>query len=130
MRDLLRHQAGLGRAVLVSSHLLSEVAQSVDDLVVIARGVLRACGPLEQVLRAAEGPVTRVRAADSAGLAAALRERGITIEHDDSGALLVQGTSPEQVGVIAAETGIALSELVAHSRSLEDAFLELTEERS
>ena len=50
MRDLLRARGGRGRAVLVSSHLLSEVAQSVDDVVVIARGVLRASGSLEQVL--------------------------------------------------------------------------------
>ena len=47
MRDLLRDEAGRGRAVLVSSHLLSEVAQSVDDVVVISHGVLRGSGPLE-----------------------------------------------------------------------------------
>ena len=65
MRDLLRAQAGRGRAVLVSSHLLSEVAQSVDDVVVIAHGGLRGSGPLESVLGGADGPVTRVRAAEA-----------------------------------------------------------------
>ncbi len=62
MRDLIRSRGGRGRAVLVSSHLLSEVAQSVDDVVVIANGTLRASGPLESVLGTAEGPTTRVRA--------------------------------------------------------------------
>src|SRR5829696_4225332 len=77
VRDLLRSEAGRGRAVLVSSHLLSEVAQSVDDVVVISHGVLRANGPLEQVLGSPEGPVTRVRATDADRLAALLGERGV-----------------------------------------------------
>ena len=82
MRELLRAQAGRGRAVLVSSHLLAEVAQSVDELVVISHGALRASGPLQQVLGAAQGEVTRVRAADNERLAAVLRERGITVEEE------------------------------------------------
>src|ERR687891_1141358 len=76
MRALLRSEAGRGRAVLVSSHLLSEVAQAADDVVVIAGGVLRANGTLESVLGGTDGPVTRVRAAGVEDLAAALRERG------------------------------------------------------
>ncbi len=84
MRELLRAQAGRGRAVLVSSHLLAEVAQSVDELVVISHGALRASGPLQQVLGAAQGEVTRVRAADNERLAAVLRERGITVEEEPS----------------------------------------------
>jgi ABC-2 type transport system ATP-binding protein len=128
MRDLLRAQAGRGRAVLVSSHLLAEVAQSVDELVVISHGELRASGPLQQVLGAAEGAVTRVRAADKASMAAALRERGITVDEEPSGALLALGTAPEVVGQVAAERGLALIELGAVSRSLEDVFFELTED--
>src|SRR3954466_5208764 len=64
MRELLRSEAGRGRAVLVSSHLLSEVSQSVDDVVVISHGELRASGSLEDVLGQAEGGATRVRAED------------------------------------------------------------------
>ena len=64
MRDMLRAQAAEGRAVLVSSHVLSEVAASVDNVVVIAGGTLRASGPLDAVLGSQDGPVTRVRAAD------------------------------------------------------------------
>jgi ABC-2 type transport system ATP-binding protein len=127
MRDLLRAEAARGRAVLVSSHLLSEVAQSVDDVVVISHGVLRGSGPLASVLGGGDGPVTRVRAADADGLARLLRERSYFVEADPSGALLVQGAAPEVVGEVAAEHRVALAELVAVSRSLEDAFFELTE---
>ena len=125
MRDLVRDQAGRGRAVLVSSHLLAEVAQSVDDVVVISSGILRANGPLASVLGSPEGPVARVASADSERLAAALGERGIAAEPDGDNALLARA-EPAAVGKAAAELGIALTELVAVSRSLEDAFLELT----
>ncbi len=125
MRDLLRAEAGRGSAVLVSSHLLSEVAQSVDDVVVIARGSLRASGSLEEVLGGADGPVTRVRAAEPERLSAVLSEAGVRAE-SQSGALIARGTTPERVGRLAADHGLALIELVAVSRSLEDAFFELT----
>jgi ABC-2 type transport system ATP-binding protein len=126
MRELLRAEAGRGRAVLVSSHLLSEIAQSVDDIVVISHGTLRASGPLQQVLHRAEGAVTRVRAGDSEALGRALAAAGIEFDRDGSGALLARGSSPEAVGVVANEHDVALSELVAVARSLEDVFFELT----
>jgi ABC-2 type transport system ATP-binding protein len=126
IRELLRYEAGRGRAVLVSSHLLSEVAQSVDDIVVISHGSLRANGPLEQVLGAGDEGATRVRSAEDERLATALRERGMAVEADPSGALLVRGVAGGEVGLVAAELGVALRELVAVSRSLEAAFLELT----
>ena len=127
IRDLLRAEADRGRAVLVSSHLLSELAQSVDDVVVIAGGELRAGGPIEHVLGGANGTVTRVRSRAPAPLAAALRERGHAFKTESTGGLIVSGATPEEVGLIAAEHGIALIELGAAARSLEDAFLELTE---
>ena len=130
MRDLLRAQAARGRAVLVSSHLLSEVAQSVDDVVVIARGALRASGPLERVLGDGGQTVTRVRAADPGALAAVLREHGVPAHRDGGEALLAPGTEPALVGALAAEHRLALVELGAVSRSLEDAFFALTEDRA
>jgi ABC-2 type transport system ATP-binding protein len=111
----------------VSSHLLSEVAQSVDDVVVIAHGTLRANGPLESVLGSPEGPATRVRAADNERLKTLLGERGVEFRDDGSGTLLVSG-GPEQVADLAAENGIALRELAPVSRSLEEAFFALTGE--
>ena len=126
IRDLLREEAGRGRAVLVSSHLLSEVAQSVDDVVVINHGVMRASGTLESVLGSSEGPVTRVRAADGDRLLAALRAEGMAVEADGSNTLIVRGSSPDLVGKVANEQRVALTELVAVSRSLEDAFFDIT----
>jgi ABC-2 type transport system ATP-binding protein len=125
MRELLRSEAGRGRAVLVSSHLLSEVAQSVDDIVVISRGELRASGPLDKVIGAAGG-ATRVRAPDAAGLAAALDSAGITYTEDGSGALLAPDATGERIGALANEQRIALAELTPVSRSLEEVFFELT----
>jgi ABC-2 type transport system ATP-binding protein len=133
MRGLMRAQAERGRAVLVSSHLLSEVAQSVDDVVVIARGELRASGPLEQVLgdaNAADGPVTRVRLADGDRLASLLREQGIAVEPDGDGVLLARGVSSDVVGAVAAEHRVALIELGTQARSLEDAFFDLTRDHA
>jgi ABC-2 type transport system ATP-binding protein len=125
MRDLVRSEAGRGRAVLVSSHLLSEVSQSVDDIVVISHGELRASGPLDQVLAQAEGGGTRVRAEDGEALSAALQAAGIEFKQGE-GALIASGTSPEAVGAAANQHHVALSELVSVGRSLEDVFFELT----
>jgi ABC-2 type transport system ATP-binding protein len=126
MRELLRSEAGRGRAVLVSSHLLSEVSQSVDDVVVIAHGKLRTAGSLQQVLGQAQGGVTRVRARDREALGRALAEAGLEYEPDDSGALLVRGVAPDAIGETANEHRVALSELVAVGPSLEDVFFQLT----
>jgi ABC-2 type transport system ATP-binding protein len=127
IRGLLRDQAGRGRAVLVSSHLLSEVAQSVDDVVVISHGTLRASGTLESVLGSPEGPVTRVRSADDELLAKALEAKGLHARPEGAGGLVVHGHSTEEVGSVANEARLALTELVAVSRSLEEAFFDLTE---
>jgi ABC-2 type transport system ATP-binding protein len=126
MRDLLRAQARRGRAVLVSSHLLSEVAQSADDAVVIAAGRLRASGPLAEVMGGGD-PATLVRTPRAAELAVHLDVAGLAVERDDD-TVVVRGASPEYVGAVAARHGFALVELRPHGRSLEDAFLSLTEE--
>jgi ABC-2 type transport system ATP-binding protein len=125
MRGLVREQAAQGRAVLVSSHLLAEVAQSVDDVVVIARGELRGRGTLQEVLGAGEETVTEVRAQDPARMAGALQARGFWGETTGD-TLLVRGATPEQVGIIAAEERLVLFGLAPRSRSLESAFFALT----
>jgi ABC-2 type transport system ATP-binding protein len=129
MRELMRSEAGRGRAVLVSSHLLSEVSQSVDDIVVISHGELRASGSLQDVLARAEGGGTRVRAPDADALTRALEATGIEFRPDPSGAPLAPGSAPERVGQVASDARVALSELTSAGRSLEDVFLELTGER-
>ena len=129
MRGLLRDQAAKGRAVLISSHLLAEVAQSVDDVVVIAKGELRGQGTLEQVLGGDEVPATEVRAQDPERLARALERRGHHVQRE-GGSLLVPGATPEQVGMIALEEQVALVGLAPRARSLEAAFFALTEDQT
>jgi ABC-2 type transport system ATP-binding protein len=130
VRDLLRAEAARGRAVLVSSHLLSEVEQSVDDVVVIAKGVMRANGPIERVLGDGGAPVTRVRSGDAERLAGLLRDMDIAVDAPSDDLLLVHDAAPEAVGEVAAEHRVVLRELVAQTRSLEEAFFELTEQRA
>jgi ABC-2 type transport system ATP-binding protein len=127
MRGLVRRHAAQGRAVLVSSHLLAEVAQSVDDVVVISKGELKGSGTLERVLGGDDGPATEVRAQDLARLKTALEARGHGAE-DQGDSLLVLGATPEQVGAVAAAEGIALLGLQPRARSLEAAFFALTGE--
>jgi ABC-2 type transport system ATP-binding protein len=125
MRDLLRRQAADGRAVLVSSHVLAEVAQSVDDVVVIADGRLRAQGTLDEVLGGDDIPATEVRAQDPGRLTAALARRGHSIQRDGD-MLVVLGASPQLVGEIAREEHLAVLGLAPRVRSLEAAFFALT----
>jgi ABC-2 type transport system ATP-binding protein len=129
LRGLLREQAAGGRAVLVSSHVLAEVAQSVDDVVVIAEGQLRAQGTLEQVLGGDDGPATEVRAHDPARLSGALERSGHRVERDGD-VLHVLGATPAEVGEIAGQERVAVLGLAPRVRSLEEAFLTLTGARA
>ena len=129
LRGLLREQAAGGRAVLVSSHVLAEVAQTVDDVIVIADGELRAQGTLDAVLGGDDGPATEVRAHDPARLAQALQRCGHRVERNGD-VLHVLGATPEQVGEIAGRERVAVLGLAPRARSLEEAFLSLTGARA
>jgi ABC-2 type transport system ATP-binding protein len=129
-RELLRHQAGEGRTVLVSSHLLAEVAQSVDDIIVLAKGQLRAQGTLEEVLGQGGETVTQVRSPYRDHMAAALEKRGYRHQALDAEWIDVYDVTPQQVGIAAAEDGITLYGLQPRQRSLEDTFLQLTGEHA
>jgi ABC-2 type transport system ATP-binding protein len=129
LRGLLREQAARGRAVLVSSHVLAEVAQSVDDVVVIAGGELRAQGTLDEVLGGEDGPATEVRAQDPVRLTGALQRHGHQVERNGD-LLHVLGATPEQVGEIAIRERVAVLGLAPRVRSLEEAFLTLTGARA
>jgi ABC-2 type transport system ATP-binding protein len=123
LRDLLRSQAGEGRTVFVSSHVLSEVSQTADELILIRDGKLISQTSLAEFTGAGRA-ASRVRAADQDRLATALRERGGSIERED-GALLVAGLSGEEIGGVALAEGIALHELAPRQSSLEERFLEV-----
>ncbi len=129
LRDVLRSLAAEGRAVLVSSHVLAEIAQTVDDVVVIGRGKLLAQSPVGELTRAASAGV-RVRTPDPARLAEALRGEDARLEQTPDGAVLIRGMDPERVGALAAANGIVLQELSPLAATLEDVFLELTGDSS
>jgi len=125
LRDFLRDFAAQGRTVLVSSHVLAEVAQTVDQVLIINRGRLVTESPLAQ-LTARVGGSVRIRTPEPDRLRKALEQEQIEISATNEHALLAHGTSSERVGRIAFAAGVPLYELVAESSSLEDVFLQLT----
>ena len=129
LRDLLRDRAAQGATVLVSSHVLAEVAQTVDDVVVISKGRLIAQGPVEELVASSEGAVVPVElaCADQATMAEALRAAEAEVTTTDDGGLLVVGMGAPEIGELALKQGIALHRLAERRRSLEDAFLALTD---
>jgi ABC-2 type transport system ATP-binding protein len=122
LRGLLRRLAGQGRTVLVSSHVLAEVAQTVDRVVVIHQGRLRFAGSLPQLATS----VVSVRTAQATRLHAALLRSGHHVAVTEETTLEVRGASAEEIGRIAAEVGVTLSGLTEGGTSLEAAFLRLT----
>jgi ABC-2 type transport system ATP-binding protein len=123
LRDLLRSLAAEGRTILVSSHVLAEVAQTVDRVVIIHRGRLIQQASMAEVLAGAQG-ATRVRSPDAGRLRELLLAEGLTVNEAD-GVLLVE-TPPERIGEIAAASGVVLHELGIERATLEEVFLELT----
>jgi len=127
LRDFLRRFAAEGKTVFVSSHVLAEVAQTVDQVVIINKGRLVTFAPLADLTARVSGSV-RVRAPSIARLQSALAAVGIHSRLLDSNELLVEGAPSARVGEIAFDAGVPVHELVPESSSLEDVFLELTAE--
>jgi ABC-2 type transport system ATP-binding protein len=127
LRDFLRDFASGGRTVLVSSHVLAEVAQTVDQVLIINQGRLVVESPLEQ-LTARVGGSVRVRSPQPARLAEALGREQIQTTTTNDHALLAHGTTSERVGDIAFAAGVPVHELIAEASSLEEVFLDLTSE--
>jgi len=123
LRRFLRDRAAEGRAVLISSHVLAEVQQSVDDLLIMSSGKLLAQGSMEVLLRAGQ-PLVRVRSPQAQRLGAILAARGATVSASDE-SLAVRGLGAAEVGAAAAQSGIVLHELFAELAGLEDLFLQI-----
>jgi len=124
VRGLLRDLAAEGRTVLVSSHLMSEMQDTADHLVVLGRGRLLADVPMAELLGA--GAVVRVRTPQAAVLAAALQRAGAAVGLDPDGSLAVRGLDPGQVGDVAFAARVRLHELTRATTSLEAAYYALT----
>ncbi len=127
LRQFLRAMASQGRTVLVSSHVLSEVEQTVDDVFIIREGALVTAGSLADLVERHAGAYVRVAGPELGGLLADLGERaGVTVARDDAGDWRVRGLTAAQVGGAAHAAGVELHELSSHTRDLEEVFLELT----
>lgn len=128
VRDLTNQMASEGRTVLLSSHLMSEVAQVADRVVVIGRGRILAEAPLQDFIARESGTATRVRTPKAAELIALLTPSlTVPVQHDEDGSLVVTGLTPEQIGEIAAENRIVLHEVSPVVTSLEDAYVTFTQ---
>jgi ABC-2 type transport system ATP-binding protein len=130
LRDYLRWYAAQGRTVLVSSHVLAEMSQTADAVIVIARGEVVAQGPLDEIVAGASGGAVVVRSPGAEQLAAALRDEGFGVDTAGDGSLLVTGAETAAVGDLALREGVAVHELRERAASLEDVFFELTGDES
>jgi len=126
IRGLLRRLADEGRTVLVSSHLLSEMQQTADRLVVIGRGRLIADATTGEILRGLGSGQVRVRSSRSADLLAALHDHGFTAARVDADELRVEDAGAYDVGELANSLHLPLHHLSEVAQSLEDAYLALT----
>jgi ABC-2 type transport system ATP-binding protein len=124
VRELLRDLADEGRTVLVSSHLMSEMEDTADHLVILGRGRLLADVPMAELL--GRHSAVRVRSPEAPRLAAALRQAGGRVELEVDGALRVEGLDGAEVGDVAYVTDVRLHELATVTASLEAAYLALT----
>ena len=127
LRDFMRSFAAEGKTVLVSSHVLAEVAQTVDQVVIITKGRLVAFEPLSRLTAQLTGTV-RVRAPGAHRLHEVLVAEGVRSTLLNGDELVVEGEQSARIGELAFEARVPLHELVPESSSLEDVFLELTSE--
>jgi ABC-2 type transport system ATP-binding protein len=125
LRDFVRGAAAEGRTVLISSHVLSEVQQTVDDVLVIHRGRLVESGSIADLIT---GQGVRVRSPRTAELTAALEKSGTEVRRDGE-VLHVQGRTTEEIGNLAFAIGVPVHELTAESASLEEVFFRLTSDQ-
>jgi ABC-2 type transport system ATP-binding protein len=127
VRRFLRNLAAEGRTVFLSSHLMSEMAQTADHLIVIGRGRLIADAPMADVLAGVGDTRVIVKTPDAARLAKALAAPGVAVATVASGELEVTGIDAPAIAEIARDQGVLLHELATHTASLEEAYLSLTD---
>ena len=127
VRTLARHLAAEGRTVFLSSHLMSEMAQTADHIIVLGRGRVIADAPVGEIVARSSGGAVTVRTPQTAELTAAVTAAGATVSAAEDGALLVSGVAAPRIGELAAQDRIVLHELTPVAGSLEQAYMELTQ---
>jgi ABC-2 type transport system ATP-binding protein len=126
IRTLMKRLASEGRTVFLSSHLMSEMEETADHIIVVGRGRVVADMALSQFIRRHSGESVRVVSPQQPELASALERMGATVELDGDGGLIVRGIEAARIGDIAAAQDIRLHELTPRRASLETAYMELT----
>jgi ABC-2 type transport system ATP-binding protein len=130
IRNLMKSLASEGRTVFLSSHLMSEMAQTADHLLVIGRGRIIADASTDEFVNRHTAPSVRVRAVQQTDLAEALIQRGALIECGPDGAMVVTGLDSAAIGGAAAAHDITLVELAPLGSSLEEAYFDLTRDET
>lgn len=126
VRNLLKALAGEGRTIFVSSHLMSEMALTAEHLIVIGKGRLLADRPIADIINSAGRSSVLVRTPDAARLRDLLAGPDVTVSSNQSGELEVAGLSAEQIGEVAFNARVMVHQLTSSQASLEEAFMELT----
>ncbi|MEQ6898298.1 ABC transporter ATP-binding protein [Microbacterium sp. KR10-403] len=126
VRQFVRYAAGEGRTVLLSSHLMSEMAQTADHVIVLGRGKVLADAPLDELVRSWTTTTVRVRSPRAAELVSLIAGPDVEVSALEPGLVQVVGLAASRIGDIAAEKAIPLHELTPATGSLEDAYLALT----
>ena len=128
VRRLMRDLAGAGRTVFVSSHLMSEMALTADHVIVIGRGRLIRDESMTAFVNSSSRTSVIVRSPQPERLSEAVRDAGASVVSDNTGALVVTGLDAAAIGELAAAGGMVLHELAPQRASLEEAFMELTQD--
>jgi ABC-2 type transport system ATP-binding protein len=126
MRGFLRALAAEGRAVLVSSHLMSELQDTADHLVVVGRGQVIADTTVSQMIATASGGRVTVRTTARAEATTVLAHAGATVAVTDRDTLIISGLAAEKIVALLGESGLPFSEVSPHRATLEEAYMELT----
>ena len=126
IRNLMTHLAGEGRTILISSHLMSEMAATATDLIVIGRGRLIAASTIDEFIEHSSKRTVLVKSPDSVALTELITAAGGHAEPNDAGDLIVGLIDAAHIGALAAKAGLELHELTPQLASLEDAFMEQT----
>jgi ABC-2 type transport system ATP-binding protein len=126
IRQLVKNLAGEGRTVLVSSHLMSEMAQTAEHLIIIGCGRLLADTPTSAFVQASARADVLVRSPHATELAQLVADAGGTVTHQADGALAVTDLDPPAIGDLAAAHGLPVHALIPRQASLEDAYLDIT----
>jgi ABC-2 type transport system ATP-binding protein len=126
VRNLLKALAAEGRTVFLSSHVMSELAQTAEHVIVVGKGRLIADVDVAELLAGAPANAVRVRSPEASQLRRLLAGPGISVTEAEAGVLVVRGLDPAQIGAVARGHHLAIHELASEQASLEEAFMQMT----